>query len=81
MPLLVTITLAALGGLGGWLLMRRWRPDRRVAAIFAGCIVIASSTYTLFTQDPESLRFRLHVALILFSAVAILIHATRPRGA
>ena len=81
MPLLVTITLAALGGLGGWLLMRRWRPGRRAMAIFAGCVVITSSAYTLFTQDPESLRFRLHVGLILFSAIAILIHAVKMRRA
>ena len=48
-------------------------------SVAAGLIVVASSTYTLFTADPASLNFKLHVLLIDTVATAALLGTLRKR--
>ena len=65
------------------LLMRnllRPAPDRYRSGILCGCIVIVSSTRSLFTDAPDSLSFQLHGAAIAAMVVAIAVSATRMRS-
>ncbi|HEV8394721.1 MAG TPA: hypothetical protein VGQ37_10630 [Vicinamibacterales bacterium] len=50
---------------------------RRLMPVAAGLLVIASSTYTLFTADPASLNFKIHVVLIAVLASAAMLGTLR----
>ena len=58
----------------------RQRFNSRTGPAAAGLIVVASSVYTLLTAAPDSLNFRLHVALLAFIAIVALIGTARRGG-
>jgi hypothetical protein len=45
--------------------------------VAGGLLVVATSTYTLFTADPRSLNFKLHVVLLATLAAAALLGTLR----
>jgi hypothetical protein len=57
--------------------VKLWPRNQSWAGILAGAIVIASSTYSLFNEPPQSLAFRVHVALIIAMVVVIGFHARK----
>jgi hypothetical protein len=52
---------------------------RRFGPAAAGLLVVASSTYTLFTADQRSLNFKLHVVLLATLTAATLLGNLRKR--
>ena len=52
---------------------------RRLLPVAGGLLVVATSTYTLFTADSKSLNFRLHVVLLATLTAALLVGTLRKR--